>query len=699
MTGESAPPKRGALSGLCYRGISMKSGRLGGLSQIGAARATRRGRVLAQTALALVLGAGVASCSSLKDFTGYDTARDVSKEQYHDLMNREPPGPQQRGAEPPIPDFQSVLAAPTAPELADTRRVSVAVTESVPVRDILIELARKAQVDLELDPRISGGIIMSVTDRPFVDVVARIAELAELRYKFERNTLKVEIDDPYLEQYRMDMLNIRRSASSSAGSSTDASSSASAVGSGGGAAGNKSSSAIDSSTSSDFWREIGDNIAQLLAEIQTRRGNAGSKPDVEATYVPEQEKAPATGTAKAATSATAAPAAGGGAGGLLNAAAGLGGRQAQLDANLAMANGDDKLAAPDLKLGGTAAGPQSSQSRYSLNPAAGIITVFANQRQQKAIERYLRDVRASVTQQVLIEAKVMEITLNDQFRSGIDWSSVFGPHSGLQNFNFATNFGQNVASDLLSPTLKGTWTGAIFNRDADGVARNDLNVATQLVSRFGTARTLSSPRLTVLNNQMAQLKVASNQVFFQLQVNIQPATQTTQALTTVQSQIKTVPVGLIMNVQPAVDPLTRRISLNLRPSITRITGYVNDPGVAISVAVAQQQNPNSQIPTVTSPIPIIEAREMDSVVNMESGQTMVMGGLMQEQAQNAREGVPGLADVPIIGRLAGSNSRTNSVSELVVFIRATLVNAPGTVADEDIRLYRTFTPDARRVAF
>src|SRR5262249_41157221 len=157
----------------------------------------------------------------------------------------------------------------------------------VPVRDILIELARKAQVDLELDPRISGGVILTVTDRPFIDVVSRIAELAELRYKFERNTLKVEIDDPYLEQYRMDMLNIVRSGSLSAGSSTDAASTASAVGAGGGGGGNKSASNIESSTSSDFWKDIGDNIGQLLAEIQSRRGSAAESKGVDATFVPE----------------------------------------------------------------------------------------------------------------------------------------------------------------------------------------------------------------------------------------------------------------------------------------------------------------------------------------------------------------------------------------------------------------------------
>jgi len=185
---------------------------------------------IAAIALCVALGA----CST-KDgrFNDFDIGGGATKKDYESLLDRRAPADKEANAnEPPIPGFQSVLAAPSAPELADIRCVSIAVTETTPVRDILIELARKAQVDLELDPRISGGIIMTATDRPFIDVIARIADLAELRYKFERNVLKVEIDDPYLEQYRMDILNITRQSTSSASSSTDAASSS--VGTAGG---------------------------------------------------------------------------------------------------------------------------------------------------------------------------------------------------------------------------------------------------------------------------------------------------------------------------------------------------------------------------------------------------------------------------------------------------------------------------------
>lgn len=90
---------------------------------------------------------------------------------------------------------------------------------------------------------------------------------------------------------------------------------------------------------------------------------------------------------------------------------------------------------------------------------------------------------------------------------------------------------------------------------------------------------------------------------------------------------------------------------------------------------------------------------MDSIVNLESGETVVMGGLMQEDVQTTREGVPGLMDVPLLGQAVAENIKESTVTELVVFIRATLSDAGGTVADEDIRLYKTFTPDPRPLVF
>lgn len=655
-------------------------------------------RLRAGVAMAAVV-AMLSSCSGVR-YNDFDTAGDISKDEYGKLLSRrgvdKKAGAESPGAEPPIPGFQSVVAAPSAPELADTRRVSISVTETTPVRDILIELARRAGVDLEMDPRIAGGIIMTATDRPFIEVIDRISELAELRYKMERNTLRVEIDDPYLEQYRMDVLDVQRSATSSASSSSDASTVAQALGATGGAGGgaNKSESSISQTSRSDFWTGIGKNISEILGSIQSRR--SVQQAAIDATFVP-QTSAPA-----ASTSPPAAPQGAGGGGGAAGAATALPaqaaaltqGRQQQLDAMLKEDQGGAPAPGPAAAAPATPAGPAPVTSRFSLNPQAGIITVFASRRQHVAVERYLRDVRAAVNQQVLIEAKIVEVTLNDQYRAGIDWNAVLGPRGDLRfpatndNVTIGTNFTREVVpATLADPTFTAAWMN-------DG----DLSLALQLVRQFGTVRTLSSPRLTALNNQVALLKVAQNQVFFDLEVQFSEGAQAGQRdRLTVDSQIKTVPIGMILSVQPAIDPISRRISLSLRPSITRVTGFVNDPGVAVTVALAQQAN--SSTPVVSSPIPIVEVREMDSLVTMESGQTVVMGGLMQEDVQNTREGIPGVMDVPLLGKAVSQDIKQNKVTELVVFIRATLANAPDTISDEDIRLYKTFTPDPRPIVF
>ena len=377
-------------------------------------------------------------------------------------------------------------------------------------------------------------------------------------------------------------------------------------------------------------RTIGQNISEILGSIQSRR--SVQQAAIDASFTPEV----APTEAPAAAAAAPAPAgAGGGAAALPAQAAALTqGRQEQLDAMLQEDQGDQS--APAVAAAASAPrAPSAPASRYSLNPQAGIITVFATQRQHVAIERYLRDVRNAVNQQVLIEAKIVEITLSDQYRAGIDWTAVLGPGGVLGSAGpNQTAIGTNFTRDVVPPSFSDpTFTAAWMNE-------GDLSLALQLVNQFGTVRTLSSPRLTALNNQVAILKVAQNQVFFDLNVTFSESAQAGQRdRLTVDSQIKTVPVGMILSVQPAIDPVSRRISLSLRPSITRVTGYVNDPGVAVTIALAQQSS--STLPIVSSPIPIIEVREMDSLVTMESGQTVVMGGLMQEDVQTTREGLPG----------------------------------------------------------
>ena len=166
---------------------------------------------------------------------------------------------------------------------------------------------------------------------------------------------------------------------------------------------------------------------------------------------------------------------------------------------------------------------------------------------------------------------------------------------------------------------------------------------------------------------------------------------------TIDSEIKSVPVGLVMNVQPSIDAVSRRINMSLRPSITRISSFVPDPGVALTIAQINSTS-NSGI-NVSSQIPVIEVREMDSLLSMASGETVVMGGLMRESSENSREGLPGVMDIPLLGQAVSQNIRSSEVTELVVFLRATIISDRESVLPEDIRLYKTFTPDPRPLVF
>ncbi|MCZ6764037.1 MAG: type II and III secretion system family protein, partial [Alphaproteobacteria bacterium] len=209
------------------------------------------------------------------------------------------------------------------------------------------------------------------------------------------------------------------------------------------------------------------------------------------------------------------------------------------------------------------------------------------------------------------------------------------------------------------------------------------------VEQFGTVRALSSPRLTVMQNQTAVLKVAENDVYFELTIE-----QTTQVInnqavtdTAVESILKTVTVGLVMTVQPSINLETDEITMTLRPTITRIVRQENDPAVAL-------QN----VAGVVSQVPVIGVQEIDSVVTMRSGHVIVMGGLMQDRTTVTEFGIPLLSDIPWIGQAFKSTDRATRKTELVIFLRATIIRN-NSVDAYDIKLYDQFGNDRRPWVF
>ncbi len=524
--------------------------------------------------------------------------------------------------------------------------VSVTVNQDVPLRDIFYELAKQAHVDIEMDPDITGSVIFTAYNRPFDQVVDRLADIAGLRYKFESGVLRVERDQPYMKTYRVDYSGLTRTFSSEIKANTGVD--GSSIGASGGSGGqNGSKSNIATASASDFWKELESNMTQILqiGRFEQTQDNKAAAPLTTPNAIPAvttQQLAATGATPQAAQPAAPVP--------------------------QAAATGP-AAPAKELKSSGSTGDPY-----YSINRQAGLITVFASDRQQKKIVEYLHQLRLSMNTQILIEAKVLEVTLSDEFILGINWNQLLSGDLILNANLTQPNFINNAVGLASKATNQ-----QIFQL---GIKGDDASAVINALSRYGTTRALASPRITVMNNQSALLNVSDNQVFFDVDITVTPSTINGPGQTTVNSQIKSVPVGIIINVHPTVDMDTNEITMNLRPSITRITGQVADPSLLlVSGLPAGAQNL----------IPILSVRELDSVVQQKSGETIVMGGLIQDSNTSTQTGVPVLSKIPGLGVLFRGVQDQTKKTELVILLKATVMKPKPDQTDRE--MYSKFGAD------
>ncbi len=309
---------------------------------------------------------------------------------------------------------------------------------------------------------------------------------------------------------------------------------------------------------------------------------------------------------------------------------------------------------------------EGTLSAIVANPASGIVTVRANEREHGEIQSFLDLIHSRSLSQVLIEATVVEVTLNDRYQAGVDWAT-------FSRDNGQINFIQSLTGLNLSETP--TSMLSIDKRDGpDAIA-----VTMKLLSQFGDLKVLSSPKIMALNNQAAMLRVVDNKVYFQIEVEPGiPATPTTAATPPVYtSTVHTVPVGFVMNVTPQIGD-NDQVTLNVRPTISRIVRYVNDPSPALAEA------------GVSNPVPEIQIREIESILKVFSGEIAVLGGLMQDSLETGTSGVPGLSRLPGIRNLFSYRDDTAVKTELIVFIRPVVVRQAS--LDGDLRDYRQYLP-------
>ena len=233
-------------------------------------------------------------------------------------------------------------------------------------------------------------------------------------------------------------------------------------------------------------------------------------------------------------------------------------------------------------------------------------------------------------------------------------------------------------------------TGSLFNLSYINPTSNigNLSASVSLLESFGDVKVLSSPKLNVMNNQTAMLRVVNNLVYFTIQANT--TTNQTTATTTYTTTPITVPTGFTMSVTPQISE-SNVVLLNVRPSVTRLLDYVNDPNPTLANPCLGNTSGTCAATPIVSRIPEMQTREMESMLQIDSGQIAVLGGLMQDDLSNHTDSVPFLASIPLLGYLFQNKNDTTTKTELVVFIRPTVIHSGS--MDDDYRSFRSSLPD------
>lgn len=457
-------------------------------------------------------------------------------------------------------DVSRLLATPPPPPIGNGKLISFSITEEVPLKDVFIELGRLADVDIQIDPQISTGIILKVTDKPLNVVLDKICDIANLKYEYNEGILRVERDLPYVVDYDVDIL-----------------------------------------AEHELWNDIQSSIEYLLS-VNPIQSQTTSSTD-------------------------------------------------------------------DMSIGNIGDATTNIEQQIIINKAANIISVYANSKAQKAISNFIKKAKESYASQVLIEAKVVEVKLNDTYKAGINWTLTKN----------TTDAGGNAIADTLM-TIVGAGgsasglTNATFNKKINS---KDLNVVIDAMQEFGDTKTLSSPRISALNNQKAKLDFINTLVYFSIEKDEDGEDKDGNTKYTYTSTKQEEEIGVKLEIIPSIDLKRGDVTLNVKPEMSSLVGYVEDP---INIG---------------NKVPQIQKRTLETSLKIKSGEVMVIGGLMSENISNTNSGIPFLMNIPVIGNLFKMKNNTKELTETVIFIKATIVDKDNPLSNsKDKKIFNDFNKNS-----
>jgi len=318
-----------------------------------------------------------------------------------------------------------------------------------------------------------------------------------------------------------------------------------------------------------------------------------------------------------------------------------------------------------------------------LQPQAGVVLVRAFPDELREVSDYLKAIQGNLQRQVILEAKIIEVELNDGFQSGINWALltrqgggkniVFGQTGGGTLFKDGVSELAGKAGTLnpLDPLFGTVDTSAFGGAFSAAVSLKDFTAFIELLQTQGEVQVLSSPRISTVNNQKAVIKVGSDEFF----VTDVSSTTVTGTSTTTTPEITLTPFfsGIALDVTPQIDA-DGRVTLHIHPTVSEV---VDQPK---SITVGGQ--------TQNLPLAFSTIRESDSIVSAESGQVVVIGGLMQNQETKSQAKVPFFGQIPLLGNLFKHQQVKSRKSELVILLRPQVVSG-GKVWQADLEQSNT----------
>lgn len=325
-----------------------------------------------------------------------------------------------------------------------------------------------------------------------------------------------------------------------------------------------------------------------------------------------------------------------------------------------------------------------------ISPQSGVVVVRAMPDEIRGVSNYLKAAQVSIGRQVILEAKILEVQLNDGYQTGINWaafrtrnhsavsSGLLSPNAALSPLPIAggaqgtlSSTGETGIAAVAGSAISAT-SGAVGSLFGLAFQTSNFAALISFLESQGSVHVLSSPRIATLNNQKAVLKIGTDEFF----VTNVSTTTTTGTTTTTTPSVTLQPFfsGVVLDVTPQIDD-KGNIILHIHPAVSQVE--------TVNKTIDLGTGGSLRLPLASS-----NTSETDSIVRGRDGQIVAIGGLMRQATSSDRSQIPGVGDIPVVGTLFGNTSRSTQKRELVILLKPTIVQDDASWAQDILQSHQ-----------